>query len=255
VKILAIEPETELKVDFTHFDPDLVWNQYLTFEDEFVHYLRYVPLEEEHYNVYSMRLGDLLNNVGSIVDSFFNNAIYCDCLDDIQNINKFRQKKERKMRDHRQIFENYYNLSNKEIFVLKNFSKIAPFSNWNENKPLEWWKKYTLIKHDRFENRKQATLKTTLEALGALFLLNVIHLDTRGILIRDGIIPNVSINSTATGGREIFIEMLLKKEPLDGFVITYAKSRLFGYVFELKELKMTDNDKIGRLSPYNIRES
>ncbi len=251
MEILATENEAKLEFDFTLFNPELVWEQYTTFEEEFIHYLRYVPLEDEHYNVYSMQLGNLLNNIGSIVDSFLNNAIGCDCLNDIQNIAKFRQKKDRNMEDHRKVFENFYNLSKKEIFILKDFSKITPFSNWKENQAIEWWGKYTDIKHDRFKNRKEATLKTTLDALGTLFLLNVIHLDTRAILVRDGIIPSVVLNPySPTGGREIFIRMSLKKEPLDGYGSIYAKTRLFGYVFESKFRKLNDNEKIGILSPY-----
>ena len=241
-------PEDILKFDpdlFRVFEPDLVWEQYLVYEEEFLHYLRYVPLDSAHYIVYSIRLADLLINIGSTIDSFLNNAIYCDCLDEIPDIKKYREIKKRNMNHHKIIFENFYNLSSKEIFELKNYSEIAPFFNWREDeKSIEWWSDYNDIKHDRFLNRRKATLKTTLDALGALFLLNVIHIDTMAILVRDGIIRSVY-------DKPSLVRILSKKEPIDASQTIYAKTHLFGYVFDQKSFERSLNDKIGILSPYN----
>src|SRR5208337_1886939 len=136
---------------FIGFLGDNAWEQYTTLEEEFLRYLKYVPLDENHYNVWSLVLGDLLNNTGSVIDSFLKNAIYFDQFNDIQNIEKCREdEKYHNMATYRTIFDNFYNLSNKEIFENKSWSKIIPFSNWTNNKSPEWWKNYTDLKHDRF---------------------------------------------------------------------------------------------------------
>lgn len=58
--------------------------------------------------------------------------------------------------------------------------KIRPFDSWNglaaynktfySKHELDWWKAYNKVKHNRIENRKKATLKCTVEAMGGLFL-------------------------------------------------------------------------------------
>jgi hypothetical protein len=231
---------------FIGFFENSAWEQYTTLEEEFIRYLKYVPLDEKHYSVWSLVLGDLLNNTGSVIDSFLKNAIYFDQLDEIQNIKKIRDdEKCHNMTTYRKIFDDFYKLSNKEIFENKSGSKIIPFSNWSDNKSPEWWKNYTDLKHDRFYNREKATFKITLDALGGLFLLNVIHLETRMILLRDGFIYAPRLD------HRILRSIISKKEPLDGTNIPiYAKSHLFGYVFELTYKKIDENEKIALLSPW-----
>ncbi|MHB8163261.1 MAG: hypothetical protein ACYDDV_02810 [Methanoregula sp.] len=137
-------------------------------------------------------------------------------------------------------------MHNKAIFENKTLSKITPFSSWGNNKSPNWWKDYTDLKHDRFTNQKKATFKTTLEALGGLFLLNVIHLETRMILFRDGF-----IHAPKPLDYSIFREIISKNEPLDNIHRPiFAKSRLFGYVFEISSKKIDDNGKISILSPW-----
>ncbi len=218
--------------------------QYTNLEEEFIRYLRYVPLDENHFTVWSLVLGDLLNNTGSVIDSFLKNAINSDQFDHIQNIEKMRE--DHNMTSYRRIFDNYYNIHDKGIFENKTLSKITPFSSWGNDKSPDWWKDYTDLKHDRFTNQKKATFKTTLEALGGLFLLNVIHLETRMILFRDGF-----IHAPKPLDHSRFREIVSKIEPLDNIHRPiFAKSRLFGYVFEISSKKIDDNGKISILSPW-----
>jgi hypothetical protein len=235
------------KIRFYGYFGNIAWEQYTTLEEEFLRYLKYVPLDENHYNNWSLVLGDLLNNTGSTIDSFFKNALFFDQFDEIPTIKKIRtNEKCHNMKTYREIFDDFYNLSNKEIFENKSWSKIIPFANWKENKTLDWWKNYTDFKHDRFSNRKKATFKITLDALGALFLLNVIHLETRMILFRDGF-----IHAPKPLDKNVFRETVSRKEPLDDLHRPiYAKSRLFGYVFEPTSSLIDDTSKITILSPW-----
>ncbi|MCK9579843.1 MAG: hypothetical protein M0Q92_05260 [Methanoregula sp.] len=239
--------DMENKVKFYGDFENIAWEQYTSLEDEFLCFLKFVPLDENHYDTWSLVLGNLLNNTGSSIDSFFKNALTFEKFDTIENIEKIRtDEKYQNMTSYRNIFDSSYGLSQKEIFENKLWSKIIPFSSWSDNKSPDWWKNYTDFKHDRFSNRRKATVKITLNALGGLFLLNVIHLETRMILFRDGF-----IHAPEPIDISAFREIISKTEPLDDIDRpVYAKSRLFGYIFEPTSKIINDTEKITILSPW-----
>ncbi len=70
------------------------------------------------------------------------------------------------------------------------FNIYTPFLSWNSKDSPDWWKAYNHIKHDRFQNKKEATLNVTINALSALFILNVIHLETMPVLVDYDIIKS-----------------------------------------------------------------
>jgi len=150
------------------------------------------------------------------------------------------------MKYYRQIFDTKYHLSDKKIFQLQNMSPLCPFSKWKDGTtptPI-WWKDYTDIKHDRFRNKEKATLNSTLEALGGLFLLFLNHKETMNVLIdRDIVIrgghPKPYSKSVLSQGEPI-------QELCNQF---YAKTSLFGYVFEDKFRQFDDEERKRILSP------
>ncbi len=137
-----------------------------------------------------------------------------------------------------------YHLSDKKIFELQTMSPLSPFVKWKDGKTPIWWKGYTDIKHDRFRNKERATLNSTLEALGGLFLLFLNHNETMNILIdRDVVIrgghPKPYSKSILSQGEPI-------QELCNQF---YAKTSLFGYVFEDKFRQLDDEERKRILSP------
>ena len=169
-------------------DPILTWEEYKHLETDFLNYLNYVPLTNEHYSVWSLYLGDLLLRTGSILDSFFHRAIYSETLNDAKGIEKYRKMNDKNINveTYQKLFNYYYNLSSKKIIDLRTYSCIIPFSSWGNGKnppaPL-WWNDYNLVKHDRFRNQKLATLKNTLDALSGLFIVNILHKETMPLLV------------------------------------------------------------------------
>lgn len=211
-------------------NPDIAWNEYKDLEEKFLNYLRYVPLTKEHCDVWSLHLGDLLMIICSILDSFFRRSIYCSELDGADKIRYYRSLNDIQinMGTYRVIFDQFYQLSSKNIYLLNPFVSFSPFANWKSNLKLEWWGAYNHVKHDRFKNKKEATLQSTFNALGALFILNVLHLETMPVLVDYEIIKS--------GLAKSYLKyVLLKKEPLDEIEIVYAKTKLFGYVFKSKK--------------------
>jgi hypothetical protein len=209
-------------------DPDIAWDEYKFLEEDFVEYLRYVPLTNEHKDVWSLYLGDLLLRIGSILDSFFRRAIYSPVLDNANSISRYRALDDFQinMGIYRELYNPFYNLSSKKIYELRTFEQLTPFLSWSSDDSPCWWKNYNHVKHDRFKNKKEAKLKSVLEALSGLFILNVIHLETMPVLVDYDIIHS----GLAKGYLK---SVLSNREPLEVIENIYAKSKLFGYVFEL----------------------
>jgi hypothetical protein len=234
--------------EISPFDPTLAWEYYTTLENEFLEFLKYVPLKKEHYKVWSPHLGNILNNTGSVIDSFLKTSLFSDIFDNIDDIDSYRKQigdnKKLNMSIYRTVFEEKYRLSNKKIFDLKTYSSIIPFSEWERKKSPGWWVGYTNYKHDQFTHKNSATVKTTLDTLGGLFLLNVIHLETRTILYREKLIESI----IPLYG-ESLLDVILEIEPFKSHRKIRLKSRLFGYVFET-EKEMSDGEKVTILSPW-----
>ena len=172
------------------------------------------------------------------------NAIYCESLNDYPNIAKTRAENQHSMKTYREIFQTRYRISNKQIFELRNYSSIYSFSDWSDERTPDWWIRYTDIKHDRFRNKEQATLRATIDALAGLFSLFLTHKETLSTLIDHNF-----MHTQLT--RESIKPILLQGEPFQslGLHRIYIKTGLFGYVFSSSKFPLEDSDKIKILSP------
>lgn len=137
------------------------WNYYLMLERKFIHTLNYVELSEENYKVFSNEYANLMYSIGAELDAFF--KIYCsiDSKGTIKNYCKW-------------ITENKKDLLNRSIYIHNKNIVIRPLNGWSVESPgksLSWWTAYTNIKHNRFQNKKDGSLKNVLYILGTLYLL------------------------------------------------------------------------------------
>jgi hypothetical protein len=225
-------------------NPEIVWEMYQSLEKEFLNYLEYVPLTTQHYEVWSYPLVNLFNNIGSSVDSFFKNAIFCESLNNIQGMEEIRSDDhQHNMKTYRDIFETRYKVSNTQIFELKNFYPIYPFKNWSNHSSPDWWSRYTDIKHNRYQNKEKATLKMTVDALAGLFSLFITHKETLSTLI--------DYNFMHSQLRKDSYKPILLQDKLDNLGINrvWIKTDLFGYVFASSTFPFEDRNKIEILSP------
>ena len=214
-----------------NFDPVSIWDEYIYLEQEFMNSLRYLPAVPEHYKVWSVHFADLLIRIGSVFDSFLKRTLFCNFLDDntaaIASREKYMAKNIITIKDYYDVFEAYYKLSSKTVFNLITSQQIVPFSEWENNQyeRLEWWKAYTDLKHDRFANKKVATLESTQNALASLFLVNILNPQINSLLVDYGLIRSL-------WSKESLKRLISKPEPIEGHEDIYAKTKLFGYVFE-----------------------
>lgn len=207
-----------------------VWDEYNSLEDEFKNIIKYIPLEEEHLDVWSLKLGDILIVLGSAIESFFKFAIKDSIFDSTAKIENIRRKKETNIKDYSKVFEDYYDLSKKYVYIRSMGKFIRPFEQWAYNKPLEWWRAYQDVKHDRFVNKKEAKLKYVLEGIAGLFLLSVVHIPIRLILLRLGFLQSEYNDSWNVDFLESSV--LNQKEPIKQHEIFLCKTDMFGYILE-----------------------
>ena len=228
-------------------DSIIIWNEYVYLEDDFIESIRYLPLVPAHYEVWSEHFADLIIRIGSVFDSFLKRAIFCELLDNVDGIGQCREKYNSNriinIKDYQHIFEPFYDLSSKDVYNLHTFEPVTPFSEWvNDVGSLGWWKAYTKLKHDRFVNKEVATLEKTLNALGGLFLLNVLHLETAPNLVDYYIIKS-------NYSKQCLKNIVTGKEISNGIEPIYAKTKLFGYVFNSEKRDISAEYKRHILSP------
>lgn len=151
--------------------------------------------------------------------------------------------------EYRNIFEPLYTLSKHKVTVLPTQNTILPFEGWGNNGSLSWWNAYTDIKHSRFTNRKSATLKTVIDALSALFLLNVYHPSNRKYLAD----INVIDFELGYGYKSQLMEILEKDNINKPSSFTpVAKTEIFAYIFSDQYDWYKHNEQWKLLDPYNI---
>lgn len=167
------------------------WLHYQRLEKELTDSVFYVPLVQNHKKVWSEFFGDLIVRVGNSVDSLFRIMLEDKTFDTryphvtILSQNKKRKKDINYFRD---FFEPIYRLSEAEIKVkhrLTSYGKTCPFEGFKSNKVPKWWTAYNHGKHQWFKRIEEATLENTINALGGLFVLIILHKGSQQFLIEN----------------------------------------------------------------------
>ncbi|MBU7027209.1 MAG: hypothetical protein HXS48_09720 [Theionarchaea archaeon] len=218
--------------------PDQLWKWYMEVEGRFIEYCEYVPLREEHYKVWSLKLASIIIEICSILDSFF--KVGSSWLFDYPEIDSSKFTDERRKIEGdkpniyiwKKVYDAFYGLNEKKIHVIPLRKSVCPFGSWKNGSELEWWNAYNDIKHDRFRELEKASLENTLFALASLFLAIVVHVPIKPYLFDIGIIEFRGLIDPCTNYR--CLDMLLRKEPAiiyrDSSII--ASTSLFSYEYQ-----------------------
>lgn len=144
------------------------WNYYLMLENRFLISADYVELECDNFDTFSNEYALLLQSIGSELDTFF--KIFCGFNPtDRKSINDYANE----------ILQTSPEIVNYIIKLISYDIEIQPYKLWNTAQPaksLSWWEAFTDLKHNRYNNRKKATLEHVINCLGALFLVEMMHL-------------------------------------------------------------------------------
>lgn len=147
---------------------------YRLIETDFIDFISYVPLEENHLNVYSPKLADIIIRCCNQIETFFKEWLMLPSLNHLDDIEIYRNKGHLlNIGDYRNFFEPRLRLSEHCLFIPTLNKYISPFGEFsNKSKAPRWWTVHNNLKHHAYENRKEATLEIALYAISALFFLN-----------------------------------------------------------------------------------
>ena len=125
--------------------------------------LRYVPYCIEHHDVWSSHFTTIILEAASQADSIWKATAKIDTPDSASD--------KLTLKDH---FDRYGHLVSKQHVVFFGGPQpriISPFTAWDG--PFiapGWWDAYNSLKHDRYSNQKEATLRDAINAVAALLL-------------------------------------------------------------------------------------
>ena len=146
---------------------------YLLLENKFVSTLNYVELAKENFSTYSVEYAHQLLAIGSELDTFF--KIYCG----------FNSGERKNIIDYTQYIINAYpEIASQKVAINNTEIVISPYKEWiswnpnNAKNLLEWWNAYNLVKHNRQENISKASMENVVNALAALYLIEMKYLQT-----------------------------------------------------------------------------
>lgn len=144
------------------------WKYYLMLEKRFVESIEFVELHEKNFDAFSNGYALLIQAIGAELDVVFKE--FCG----------FNTTDQKTIADYaKYILTNTPDITNHKISVREYDIEIQPFMNWNPNQPgqsLQWWKAFTDIKHNRYDQLRQAKQENTLNILGALYLIEMLYL-------------------------------------------------------------------------------
>jgi len=126
--------------------------------------------------------------------------IECPYLQEYESFNTVRDRlgqNQWNIHNYRDAFEPIFEFSNNQLMVPFGLSAypdtgnpfINPFNAFSlPNGVPQWWNVYNGLKHDYYEKLVQATLDNVINSVGALLILNSLHLCSREYLARYNII-------------------------------------------------------------------
>ena len=142
------------------------WKYYLLLEEQFLNTNNYVDLNTDNFSTYSLQFVNSILLTGAELDTIM--KLYCNfILSDRKDISNYANH----------ILTNDSGIINQEIIVFNGGNLIIkPFDGWQtvrSSETLKGWKEYNVIKHNRNENFKLATLENALNLLGCLYILEI----------------------------------------------------------------------------------
>lgn len=139
------------------------WRYYLMLEKEFIDTLEYVELRERNYNTSSLKYCKMLLSIGSEVDNMFK---VCTGLTGYIKIEDYINP----------IISKYPLILIQKVYTLEFNIELILFMGWNKARPsksLLFWNSYNEVKHNRIDNFDKASLGVVINALAALFILEM----------------------------------------------------------------------------------
>lgn len=143
---------------FTH------WNYFLAIERDLDVLSRFIEFSKANNKAYSLEMARIILASASDIDVLL--KALCKKVSpssEASSINKYMEVIQNKIP----------NIIEFEAGLPRWGLKLTPWINWKDNKVPEWWTACNKVKHHRDEHYHQANLKNTINAVAALYVINL----------------------------------------------------------------------------------
>lgn len=152
-----------------YFFGNIVINSYAAIESALLDILNIVPYCREHMNVWSPKLATILLESCSQLDSLWKYEARQSAYTKHSNLS---------IEDYFKYFGAYMAPKWLVFYGAELVEQLEPFSSWRQEpdiqssnfKRLDWWSAHNALKHDRYQNLKEATLANAVQAVAGLLL-------------------------------------------------------------------------------------
>ena len=167
---------------------NIYWPIYQRIEDEVIHFSNMILFNDEQKNIYSPYIGELIVRCAVEIESL-SKELYAQISSECKVISKSTSTKKHPHFDKDcidllikkwKIDKKQIQISNPNMYFEKETSILTPLNKSNVfgSNGSEWKQAYQSIKHDRAKEIKCANIENLLNALGALYILNLYYKNT-----------------------------------------------------------------------------
>jgi len=152
---------------------ETVLNTYQRIEDSLQNVLQVVPYCDNHKQTWSDHLVTVILESCSLLDSLWRAESWQSSC-----VQSTKKRNDIKMFDYFRYFGEYmepkwivfWGEKPEMIYPFKGWSKTGLYKTRKDQDFLDWWTAYNSLKHDRLQNRPEASLHRSVRAVSALFL-------------------------------------------------------------------------------------
>ncbi len=185
------------------------WRQFLSLEGSLAEFVEYVPLAYRNRNVFSPKLGTILVSASMQTEATFKAIINSRYVENDPNVRHEALLKARaairgdsgNIKLYRNVLEPLFWLSRRRVVIWQRpriYRQVKPFFTFSFGKSPLWWGVHNDVKHSFYQNARKATLRRVFEAVAALFLIQVMHLEHRETLVKLNVIQSRLIENRST---------------------------------------------------------
>lgn len=226
------------------------WPVYKNLEEETLELTKYIQFSDEQLGVYSMHIADLIMRIVVEIEALSKELYKINNGPEVYDIdgnirNLFFDT------DCIKYLNDKWGICNRDIiiscakfdFIDEKYKIFKPLKKANNrgDKSAKWNKAYQAIKHDRRNNLKKGNIENLIQALGALFILNIYYRNER-FEYSEGILRNSVFDSRL--GSDIFavtfvdvLNVKINEDDSENLIDYEKQKKLSSAIYMIKYVK------------------
>lgn len=140
------------------------WHYFIALENDISQFSRFLEIAESNFSSYSIELGRILFAAASEIDVVAKK--YCQKIEPnftADNIGNYKTI----------ITKHYPDFNTIKVHLPRFGLTLTPWNKWRTDTQPLWWRAYTKVKYERHEHFAEANLKNALNAVAALYVLQI----------------------------------------------------------------------------------